>query len=104
MSGPGEGNKEEREGHTRCRIWTLSWMDPGRLVECRYMMAQERETERWALPGTLMRDVAGYQGPGGRCVCGVRQVCLATVQGVWCGNVGDSQAVYGMTPLKMFSF
>lgn len=73
------------------------------------MMAQERETERWALPGTLSDPwslcvMAGCQGPGGRCVCGVRQVCLATVQGVWCGNVGDSQAVCGMTPLNMFSF
>lgn len=61
------------------------------------MMAQERETGRWALPGTLsdpwpLYVTAGYQEPGGRCVCGVRQVCLATPVGslrsvVWeCGG------------------
>lgn len=73
------------------------------------MMAQERETGRWGFPRTLSDPwslcvMAGYQEPGGRCVCGVRQVCLATPVGslrsvVWeCGGQPGTLAGGMMSP------
>lgn len=73
----GEREREiERNTRGCCILILSSDMGPcGRLADCRYMISQERETVRWALPRSL-RD------PWSQCVIGR---CVGQVDDVLVG-------------------